>query len=161
MDREDNGLGSRGMPLQQKWPELCVGLLEIQDMHQRPVSEIEAMRRCVGTSADYAQWPDQSREAVSKVEQSAEEHNLAILGYFAENHSLLLHAIAETARAQIVYTYSKTVEARYKVWELRKRGLGVFFVQGADAHLKVLFLEKDLDAVMEQFPELIVIRPAV
>ncbi len=158
MGYKEDGMDSHGIPIRKAWPELRIGLVKI-DSCIKSISSREAMEISMKTSADYDLWPDKTRQVMQKVEQAIEECNIQLLGYFAENHALMLHAVTETARPPIVYTTEATVQARKKVWEMRRQKIPVFFTQDAGPNLKILFLEKETDAVREVFPEIEIIIP--
>mgnify|MGYP001079504768 CR=1 FL=1 len=155
--RED-GMDSHGVPLHKTWPSLRIGIVKI-DSRMKRISSREAMQISVRTSADYEMWPSKTRQVMQKVEQAIEDENIQLLGYFAENHALMMHAVVETARPPVVYTTEATVQARKKVWQMRRENIPVFFTQDAGPNLKLLFLEQQTDAVLEQFPGIEIIAP--
>ncbi len=154
-----DGMDTCAVPIQKIWPDLCVGFVKVDRRHVRMMPVGEAMAASVKTSSDYELWPNKSRQVVQKVEQAIEDRNIALLGYFIENHSIMMHAIIETARPPIVYTCNETVEIRKQVWRMRRDKMAVFFTQDADPHLKLWFLKKDRDAVLAKLPEIKIILP--
>lgn len=155
--RED-GMDSHGIPLHKTWPNLRIGIVKI-DSRMKRISSREAMQISIKTSADYEMWPGKTRQVMQKVEQAIEDENIQLLGYFAENHALMMHAVTETARPPIVYTTEATVQARKKVWQMRRENIPVFFTQDAGPNLKLLFLEPQTKEVLDVFPDVEIIAP--
>jgi len=72
---------------------------------------------------------------------------------------LTMHATMLSSWPPICYSLPETIAAMQQVWELRREGLELYFTQDAGANLKLLFLKKNKDTVMEAFKNVEVISP--
>ncbi len=52
----------------------------------------------------------------------------------------------------------ETIAAMHKIWELRKNNVEIYFTQDAGPNLKLIFLENNLHAVQEAFPQVEIIN---
>ncbi|MDB2614264.1 diphosphomevalonate decarboxylase [Chlamydiales bacterium] len=153
--RED-GMDSYGVPLKNSLDELVVGLL-IFDQEQKSISSREAMEITKNSSPLYSLWPDITEKALIKMQEALDLQNFDQLGQIAEKHALIMHSTMLTADPSICYSSPKTIEAMQKVWELRKKGLPLYFTQDAGPNLKLLFQKKNLGVVQQYFLGLSVI----
>lgn len=156
-DQED-GMDSYAHPLPEKWPELRIGLL-LLDSNKKPLSSREAMQRTVETSPYYHRWPEQVAHAIEHLHQAIHTKDFELLGKTSEKNALGLHATMLTAQPPVCYWLPETLQAMQHLWTLRTAGISVYFTQDAGPNLKLLFLEKDLDKLTQEFPKLITINP--
>ncbi len=154
----DDGMDSHGILLVHTWPELRVGLHLLSDQ-QKPLSSREAMQRTVQTSQLYTAWPEQVRKDMIILKQALISKDFATLGQVAEANALAMHATMMSAWPPIIYSQPETIAAMRQVWQLRQSGVEVYFTQDAGPNLKLLFLEKDLPAILQVFSDLQVCSP--
>jgi len=155
-----DGMDSFAEPLATDWPELCIGLL-ILDNKEKPVSSREAMQRTVETSAIYKTWPQQSAIDLEKITLAISEKNFKLLGETAEANAELMHATMRDSNPPVNYSLSETNSIKQAIWQLRKQGLEIFFTQDAGPNLKLLFLNKDTEIVTQQFRNIEIVRPFI
>lgn len=155
--RED-GIDSIGVSLPQVWSELRIGLL-ILNSEPKPISSRKAMEMTRLTSPFYGEWPKKHAHDFSRLKKAINRYDFVELGEVSESNALAMHAMMLTAYPPILYTEAKTITAMHEIWRARQAGLQLYFTQDAGPNLKLLFLEKDTDAIKKHFPELIIIAP--
>lgn len=153
-----DGMDSYGELIADEWPELRIGLLILND-REKPVSSREAMQRTVTTSSLYTAWPAKVSRDLSALKQAINLKDFNLLGKTAESNAMTMHATMLSAWPTVCYFLPETINAMNKIWKLRHEGLTVFFTQDAGPNLKLLFLEKDAEAVQAQFPDMEIINP--
>jgi diphosphomevalonate decarboxylase len=154
------GLDSHGVPLATKWPEFRIGLV-ILESAQKKQSSRHAMENTVRTSPFYKAWPSVVSEDLGIAKRAILDHDFRTLGAVSEANALAMHALMLTARPSIMYTTEQTLKFQNQVWTARDAGLSLYFTQDAGPNLKLLFLEKELDAVMTLFPTMEIVSPFV
>jgi diphosphomevalonate decarboxylase len=154
----EDGSDSLGVPLSQVWPDLRIGLL-ILNTAQKFLSSRKAMEITTLTSPFYGAWPKKHAYDLSRLKKAIAEHNFVELAEASESNALAMHALMLTAYPPILYTEPKTVSAMQNIWSARQEGLGLYFTQDAGPNLKLLFLEKDIEAVQKRFPEVMIVAP--
>ncbi|WP_024850502.1 diphosphomevalonate decarboxylase [Hydrogenovibrio kuenenii] len=154
----ENGLDSFAETINTCWPEFCVGLLEI-DLKAKKIGSTAGMQQTVNHCALYQAWPEKAEEDVKAIQQAIVQKDFSQLGALAENNALSMHATMIATWPPILYWQPESVEAMQTVWALRESGIDVYFTMDAGPNLKLLFLEKDADAIQQAFPKLKLIRP--
>ena len=154
----EEGIDSYAELLPVQWPELRIGLLII-NTNTKAISSREAMRHTVNTSSLYNSWPLQVKDDFLPMEHAIQHKNFTLLGETAEANALAMHATMLSARPAILYSQPETIQLMQRVWQLRQQGIAVYFTQDAGPNLKLLFLETDLPAIANAFPEIEVIAP--
>lgn len=153
-----DGMDSYGQPIKDVWPELCIGLL-IVDEQEKALSSREAMQRTVTTSALYSAWPEKVNVDMSALKEAIMLKDFLQLGKAAESNAMTMHATMLSAWPAIIYSKAQTLAAMQKIWQLRHEGLQLFFTQDAGPNLKLLFLKQDMTTIQHHFPQLEVIQP--
>lgn len=153
-----DGMDSHGVKLQQSWPELCVGLLIMQEK-EKSISSREAMQRTVVTSPLYSGWSGKVHQDLPLIKRAIQEFNFELLGKTAESNAMTMHALMLSAWPPVSYALPETIMAMQKVWQLRNAGMQVYFTQDAGPNLKLLFLRKDINAIKEIFTGVEVVHP--
>jgi len=156
--QQENGLDSYAEPLPETWPELCIGLLEI-DLSQKPIGSTEGMQKTVKTCEIYQAWPKKAEKDVQIIQQAIQTKDFSLLGQTAENNALTMHATMLATWPPICYWQPESLAAMHKIWALRQQGLEVYFTMDAGPNLKLLCLEKDQQAVCQAFESLKILRP--
>lgn len=152
------GLDSYGVPLTVQWPELRIGLL-ILETKQKNISSRVAMENTLNTSPFYRIWPEVVEQDLCVLKSAILKRDFNTLGTVSEANAQAMHALMMTARPSILYSTPETLKAQNQIGMCRQEGLSVYFTQDAGPNLKLLFLEKDLNAVKDIFPALKVVAP--
>lgn len=155
---DENGLDSYAIPLEQRWPELCIGLLIINNKAKALSSRL-AMEQTLKTSYLYEMWPQQVAHDLNAIHESILSKDFEQFAKISEHNALSMHATMLSAWPPILYAQAETTQLMHKIWELRKQGLSIYFTQDAGPNLKLIFLEKDSASVKEHFPEIEIIKP--
>jgi diphosphomevalonate decarboxylase len=156
---KEDGTDSFAEPIDLVWPELCVGLLVV-DNQEKYISSREAMQISVKTSPLYYAWQQLATKDLNTLETSIKTKNFSLFGATAEANALAMHAIMLSSRPAIIYSNSNTISNIKKIWKLRHHdNINLYFTQDAGPNLKLLFLYKDFAIVKEAFSELELIRP--
>lgn len=157
---EESGdpFASCGAPLDIQWPEFCVGLI-LLETEEKSISSREAMLHTRATSPLYQAWCEQSKNDFTVIKQAVLQKNFDTLGEVAEYNALSMHAAMMAARPSIIYSKASTLNVIHHIHRLRKQGLSVYITQDAGPNIKLLFQEKDLPVIKENFTSLEVIRP--
>lgn len=155
--RED-GMDSLGTPFTVAWPELCLGLIFICDK-QKKLSSRDAMQHTITSSVFYEIWPTKVANDLSAIKNSILEKNFFSFGKISESNSLAMHAMMLAAWPPINYSSPETISVIQKIWQLREKGLSVFFTQDAGPNLTLLFLQQDIETISQYFSDLEIIRP--
>jgi len=155
--RED-GMDSHGESFSEEWPELCIGLLIVNNQ-EKSVSSREAMQRTVTTSSLFSAWPGKVNQDMKTIKQAIYERDFATLGKAAESNATAMHATMLSAWPPITYAVPETLLGMQEIWKLRQQGLPLFFTQDAGPNLKLLFLQQDQNAVISHFPNIEIVHP--
>ena len=154
----DNGMDSYAEKIDQAWPELCIGLLEI-DISEKPISSTQGMQNTVNHCELYAAWPDKAEADLQKIHQAIERKDFQQLGQTSENNALAMHATMIATWPPILYWQPESVAAMHQIWQLRNEGCEVYFTMDAGPNLKLLFLRQDTQTIQNRFPAVKVIHP--
>uniref|UniRef100_Q31EU7 diphosphomevalonate decarboxylase n=1 Tax=Hydrogenovibrio crunogenus (strain DSM 25203 / XCL-2) TaxID=317025 RepID=Q31EU7_HYDCU len=154
----DNGMDSYAEKIDQAWPELCIGLLEI-DVSTKPISSTQGMQNTVNHCELYQAWPDKAEADLQKTHQAIQDKDFQQLGQTSENNALAMHATMIATWPPILYWQPESVAAMHKVWQLRAEGCDVYFTMDAGPNLKLLFLKQDAPMIQTHFPSIKVIQP--
>lgn len=148
--KRDDGLDSHGELLNFEWPELRLGILMISNA-EKNISSRTAMKQTVATSPLYSAWPQKVADDLVAVKKALAEKDFDLLGKTAESNAMTMHATMQSAWPPIVYAVPDTIMAMNDIWYMRAQGLPVYFTQDAGPNLKLLFLQKDENAIKEHF----------
>lgn len=153
----DDGMDSYAEPIQEKWPELCLGLMMISES-EKSIGSREAMQRTIETSELYKSWPSKVEHDLRNLKQAISEKDFDLLGKTAESNALAMHATMLSAWPPISYCFPETIQAMRRVWQARADDVAVYFTQDAGPNLKLLFF--DTEKVKQYFPEIEIIKPS-
>ncbi len=153
-----DGMDSYGQLLETRWPELCVGLLLLNE-GEKPLASRAAMERTMETSLLYSAWPAKVEQDLPRLKQAIDHQDFQLLGETAESNALTMHALMLSAWPPISYALPQTLLSMQAVWRLRQAGVAVYFTQDAGPNLKLLFLAQDQKKLKEHFPALEVLQP--
>jgi diphosphomevalonate decarboxylase len=153
-----DGMDSHGESLRARWPEFCIGLLIFSESEKAIPSRV-AMQRTITTSALYQAWPSKVSRDLAAIKQAIGNKDFQLLGKAAESNATTMHATMLSAWPPIIYSVPETLVAMQRIWELRNEGLQIYFTQDAGPNLKLLFLQRDIDNVLANFPSIEIIQP--
>ena len=154
----EDGMDSYAEPLTETWPELRMGLLVISGV-EKPIGSRAAMKRTVETSPLYAAWPAKVAADLVELKTAIRAKDFEKLGRVAESNALAMHATMIAAWPSVVYWLPETVNEMRRVAGLRQKGIPVYLTMDAGPNIKLLFLEKDTEAVQRAFPKVQIIAP--
>ncbi len=146
--------------LEDSWPELRVGLCIITNK-PKAIGSTEAMLRTQATVPEYKNWPDYAQSLINPTINSIKNKDFTRFGEISEQCAIKMHKLINSCTPAINYDLEKTCALKGKVKNLRENGLEIYFTQDAGPNLKLLFLSDNLDQVLENFPDLQVIKPFV
>lgn len=141
-----------------KFLDFRIGLL-IVNKTEKPISSRLAMQKTKETSPFFSEWPKKVQTDLIDLKTAIHTQDFSLLGHIAESNALGMHALMLTANPPILYSNPETIECMQAVWRARAEGLSVYFTQDAGPNLKLLFLEKEAEALRERFKGLSVINP--
>ena len=154
----DDGLDSYAEALPETWPELRIGLLEV-DISQKPIGSTAGMQQTVATCPLYAAWPAFAEQSVLTQRDAICARDLEKLGTSAEHNALTMHATMIATQPTILYWTPETVAAIHTVQSLRASGTPVWFTMDAGPNLKLLFCHTAENALRQAFPTLRCLAP--
>lgn len=136
------------------------GLVILTDK-KKPIGSTDAMNITTKTSVLYKSWPDQVKQDLELMTQALKNKDFSLLAQTAENNALAMHATMQSSIPAIYYSNSQTIELMHKVWDLRKKGIEVYFTQDAGPNLKLLFLEDVEDIIQKEFDNVEIVSPFI
>ena len=154
----NNGLDSYAEPIKTSWAEFCVGLVEV-DISEKKMGSTQGMQNTVETCELYSAWPQKAEQDLLKIKQAIEQKNFKLLGKTAENNALSMHATMIATWPPILYWQAASVTAMQQVWQLRDKGIEIYFTMDAGPNLKLLFLASDIIEIKKMFGEISIIQP--
>lgn len=154
----DDGMDSFAEPIDQIWPDLCIGLVKVNTA-QKPIGSTAGMQQTVKHCELYQAWPAQAERQVKVIAQAIQQLDFSLLGETAEHNALSMHATMIATWPPILYWQAESVIAMQKVWQLRQQGIEVYFTMDAGPNLKLLFLAQNKKAVETAFEDLETIQP--
>lgn len=153
-----DGMDSFAEPLNAVWPELRIGLVMVSAAPKETGSRA-GMQLTQETSALYAAWPAKVAQDLNSLKRAIETRDFDLLGRTAESNALAMHATMMAAWPPLIYWLPETVRVVHRARELRKTGLPVYLTMDAGPNVKILFLEKDQNAIIDAFPQTEIICP--
>jgi len=156
--RQPDGMDSFAEKIDQAWPNLNIGLLEI-DLSEKPIGSTQGMQQTVNHCDLYQAWPEKAETDFKTLQTAISQQDFTLLGTTAENNALSMHATMLATWPPICYFQPDSIQAMQQVWQLRAQGTEVYFTMDAGPNLKLLFLEKDQQQLQSSFPHLKIIQP--
>ncbi len=153
-----DGMDSFAEPFASDWRDLRIGLL-VLEAGPKPIGSRPAMQRTVETSALYRAWPEKVSHDLGELKTAIAERDFERLGSTAESNALAMHATMMAARPAVVYWQPESVAAMHEVWRAREAGIDVYFTMDAGPNIKLLFTDRDEEAVLTCFPALNIVDP--
>lgn len=158
MGHREDGMDCYAIPLEQRWPELRVGLLKVAT-GEKKVDSRAGMQRTVETAHLYQSWPLQAAADLEKLSDAILRRDFELLGSTAEQNALSMHATMIASWPPLLYWQPDSVAAMHRVWQLRADGLPLYFTMDAGPNLKLLFCAEHQQAVCDAFDQLEVVAP--
>lgn len=154
----DDGSDCYAYPLEARWQELRIGILEV-DFSAKKIGSREAMQHTAYTSPLYGSWQKTVAEDMRNLQAAIQSRDFTRLGEIAEGNALAMHALMLSARPAILYFQQASWQSMHTIWQLRAQGLPLYFTADAGANLKLLYLEEDSAKVKDVFPHIQEIAP--
>lgn len=155
---QNDGMDSFAEKVDQAWPKLNIGLLEI-DLSEKPIGSTQGMQQTVKQCDLYTAWPQKAEKDFTTLQQAIANQDFTLLGTTSENNALSMHATMLATWPPICYFQPDSIKAMQQVWQLRNQGTEVYFTMDAGPNLKLLFLEDDQEKLTVAFPNLKIIQP--
>ncbi|SIO04396.1 diphosphomevalonate decarboxylase [Sulfurivirga caldicuralii] len=155
---KDDGTDSYAEGLPETWPDLRIGLVEV-DTSQKPIGSTAGMQQTVNSCPLYTAWPTFAEQSVQTQLAAIRDHDMEKLGDSAEHNALTMHATMIATRPTILYWTPETVQAIHTVQQLRASGTPVWFTMDAGPNLKLLLPHTAAAAVQTSFPEVRILAP--
>jgi diphosphomevalonate decarboxylase len=153
-----DGMDSYAEALDIDWPDLRFGLLELSTA-EKPVSSRAGMQHTLETSTLYQSWPTQTRADLANLHAALNQRDFEQLGQTAETNALAMHATMHAARPALCYWLPESLATMHKIWNLRAKGLPLYFTMDAGPNIKLLFLKESTPAIQTHFPTTRIIKP--
>ncbi|MGT2932566.1 diphosphomevalonate decarboxylase [Streptococcus catagoni] len=118
---------------------------------KKSVSSRDGMKLCRETSTNFDQWVEESAVDYKNMLSYLKENDFEKVGLLTEKNALAMHQTTHKANPAFSYLIEDSYEAMERVRELRKEGYHCYFTMDAGPNVKVLCLEKDLEALAAIF----------
>ncbi len=135
------------------WPDLRI-VVALATRGPKPVSSRRAMDETRAGSPYYFSWVKESTELLPDALHALEHKDLQLLGETARRSYSLMHGAILGSDPPLLYWLPGTVAAIHACAALRAEGIGAWETIDAGPQVKILCLEKDLDAVVERIRSL-------
>lgn len=154
----ENGHDSFAFPLPYKWPELQIGILNL-DQTPKKISSRVAMKSSVESSPLFPKWLCKVRSDINRITLAIKNKDFALFGETLESNSEFMHEVIKSSQLNFDYSSDKTLAAKEKIAALRAKGIPVYFSQDAGSNLVLFFLAPEISAIKETFPTVEIIAP--
>jgi diphosphomevalonate decarboxylase len=155
---QSDGMDSFAQPLILEWPDLRIGVVTVTEA-SKPVGSTEGMLRTLDTSMLYKMWPDKVDSDLVAMKWAIEKKDFELLGKTAESNALAMHATMIDAWPPLLYWQPETVAVFNKIWQLRQKGVPVYFTIDAGPNVKLLFLKENASKILKQIKSVEIINP--
>lgn len=149
-DKGNSHDSSYAMPIQMDpWPEFTMIACLINE-GVKPFGSGEAMDITSSTSPYFEAWTQSSEEDGHKLTEALIKHDIWTVGNIAQTNALKMHA--SLLAVNMWYFEPSTIEIMNSVRELQKE-IPVFFTMDAGPNVKIITLDKHVQAVMDVLPK--------
>lgn len=155
---DEDGMDSHAVQVNGSWPSLRVGVLKLSEA-EKEISSRQAMKRTRRTSALYEAWPVKVAHDLSILKEAIDARDFELLGRTAESNALAMHATGLAAWPPVLFWLPESVATMHRIWELREKGLPVFFTMDAGPNVKLLFQAEHETAIRNAFATVDVVAP--
>jgi diphosphomevalonate decarboxylase len=152
------GADSHGVPLDLRWPEFRIAIVEV-DTGPKPQSSRNGMNHTTQTSPLFANWPATAEADCQFIENAIAEQQFDELGPRVEANALAMHATMLAARPPLAYLTGQSWQVLETLWQARADGLNAYATMDAGPNVKLIFLEDQTADVLRVFPRANVITP--
>lgn len=149
----EDGLDSFATPIATTWPNLMMGIIMVNDQ-QKSISSRQAMQQTIASSPLYQAWPATVTHHLTQLLAAIATQDFVLLGQTSEHNAECMHATMQASWPSINYRLPQTLAVIETVKTLRQDGLAVYFTQDAGPNIKLLFEQKDLNALQTHFPKM-------
>jgi len=156
--KRSDGMDSYSEKLEQKWPDLRMGVIHVSEK-EKQVSSRDGMKRTVKTADFYRMWAEKSQTDLATIIHAINTKDFSLLGETAESNALAMHATMLSSKPPLLYWLPSTVSMMRKVWDLRKIGIEVYLTIDAGPNVKLIFLQSFADDIRNNFPQVDIISP--
>ncbi len=118
------------------------------------------MRRTIETSPHFEDWVRSVPSHVQRIHEGLQSKNIGLVGMVAEESARMMHALAATASPPVVYWSEGTKKILRAVERWRMDGLQVYYSVDAGPQVKVIYVEKEHDA-LERLVQTLVAREQI
>jgi diphosphomevalonate decarboxylase len=153
----DDGMDSYGVPLTEKWPGLCLGII-MHNVTAKEISSRHAMINCAQTSPLFQQWVQQASVDLANIQMSIMQKNFSKFGAIIENNASAMHACMAASVPAIIYSDAMTQNNLAAIKQLRKNGIEIYATQDAGANVKCVFMQNDAASIKKEFPHIQIIE---
>jgi diphosphomevalonate decarboxylase len=155
----DNGSDSVATQLPTMWPEFRIGLL-INSSEKKKISSTDAMIITQKTSKLFAKYAQDTEEVfIPQMLDAIANKDFNKLGNIAEDSAKAMHNTMHSSHPEINYDNDSTILCKEKIKNARNNGLDIYYTQDAGPNVKIMFLEKDTEKVMDLFASCEIIKP--
>lgn len=149
-DKGNSHDSSYAMPIQMDpWPEFTMIACLINE-GVKPFGSGEAMDITSSSSPYFEAWTQSSEEDGHKLTEALIKHDIWTVGNIAQTNALKMHA--SLLAVNMWYFEPSTIEIMNSVRELQKE-IPVFFTMDAGPNVKIITLDKHVQAVMDVLPK--------
>ena len=165
---EDSGKDSFAVHLPFMIKGLKLGII-LTASGEKSISSRDAMELTRTTSPLFKVWPNTVSDHIERVfsllhegyENDSGQFNFKAFGEIVEQNALAMHATMLASSPPVLYWNEKSVEILQKVFKSRRENPDLHFYATIDAgpHIKILFLDKDQEAIQRIFPDMQLVDP--
>ena len=155
---DEDGMDSHASQVNGSWPSLRVGVLKLSEA-EKDISSRQAMKRTRRTSALYEAWPVKVAHDLSILKEAIDARDFDLLGRTSESNALAMHATGLAAWPPVLFWLPESVGTMHRIWDLREKGLPLYFTMDAGPNVKLLFQAEHETAVRDAFPAVDTVAP--
>ncbi len=158
----DNGSDSYSEQFEDEefWPNfrmiVCITSLDEKKHKSRP-----GMKLSIATSPFFRQWSESCEEDLKLIKKGIKLKDIEQVGIVAESNCLKMHSVMWTTKPAIIYQNPTTIKLMHMVMSMREQGLKCYFTMDAGPQVKILCLEKDVDAIKAKLTQLRTIKAII
>jgi len=135
-----------------EWPLAVV--VAVTSRAAKDVGSTGGMELSKEASPYYQAWVDSHPADLATGLAAVKKRDFAMLADISEQSCLKMHAVAMSSQPPLVYWSGATVDCMQRIWQLRRRGVPVFFTIDAGPQLKAVCLPEAAPQVTAALQEL-------
>jgi diphosphomevalonate decarboxylase len=129
------------------WPDLRI-VVAVTHRAPKPVPSRRAREETRASSPYYFSWIKESAELLPEALRALETRDLELLGETARRSYSLMHGAILGAQPPLLYWLPATVAVIHACAAMRAAGIGAWETIDAGPQVKILCLEKDVEAIV-------------